>query len=353
MRELNVEVARNYDYTIFIEKNLLNNFEQFKDFFFKYEKAVIITDSNVAPLYLKHVEKNINKLGCKTQEIIIEAGEKSKSFEESQKIYQHLLEYNITRGDLLIALGGGVVGDLTGFCAATYMRGIDFIQIPTTLLAQVDSSIGGKVGINFYKGKNLIGSFYQPKMVLIDTETLKTLASEIFSEGMAEVIKYGCIYDNQLFQKLEYMETHEIMENIDEIIERCCKIKKFVVEKDEMEKGLRRILNFGHTMGHVIETYYNYEKYYHGESVAIGMAYMADIGEKKGITKSGTKDSVINLLEKFNLPTELPNLNKELVFTIISKDKKFEGNKIHLIFLKEIGVSTVITVDKHQLSEYI
>ncbi|MFZ7133779.1 MAG: 3-dehydroquinate synthase [Eubacteriales bacterium] len=353
MREINVAVARQYHYSIIIKKGLLKELNQFKQFFFKYDKVVMVTDGNVAPIYLKHLEKEIKKMGCKTHEIIIEPGEKSKSIEGAQEIYQSLLGFNINRGDLIIALGGGVVGDLTGYCASTYLRGIDYISIPTTLLAQVDSSVGGKVGINFAKGKNLIGSFYQPKMVLIDPETLHTLPKRNFAEGMAEIIKYSCIYDEQLFQQLRHMEEDEVLQSIDEIIENCCSIKKEIVEEDEMESGLRRILNFGHTIGHVIEAYFNYDKYSHGEAVAIGMAYMAYIGEKKGFTLQGTGDLIKELLIKYHLPTILPSLDKEDASEIIFKDKKFDGSKIHLIFLKEIGQTVVVTVDKHQLYAYI
>lgn len=353
MREINVLVTRNHSYPINIKEGLLGELNQYQDFFFKYDKAVIITDKNVASHYLKSLEKVVSKMGCKTHEIIIEPGEKSKTIEKAQEIYHSLIEYNVTRGDLLIALGGGVVGDLVGYCASTFLRGIDFIQIPTSLLAQVDSSVGGKVGINFDKGKNIIGSFYQPKMVIIDPYTLKTLPSRNIAEGMAEIIKYSCIYDESLCQQLTIVDKEVIFENIGEIIEKCCIIKKNIVEKDEMESGLRRVLNFGHTIGHVIEAYYNYEKYSHGEGVAVGMHYMAEVGEKKGITKVGTKERIKILLEKYDLPTQHPDLNKDEAYKIMLKDKKFDGNKIHLVFLKEIGETIIIAVDKHQLSQYI
>ncbi|MFZ7121825.1 MAG: 3-dehydroquinate synthase [Eubacteriaceae bacterium] len=353
MRDIKVKINRTHNYSIMIKKGILDQLDILKNTFFKYEKAVIISDENVSPIYLKHISKQIKNMGCKMHEIIVEVGEKSKSLEQVQEIYQHFLEYNITRSDVIIALGGGIVGDLTGYCASTYLRGVDFIQIPTSLLAQVDSSVGGKVGVNLSKGKNLVGSFYQPKVVIIDPKTLDTLPSSNFAEGMAEVIKYGCIYDRNLFEKLIDYDTEELLNNIEDIIEKCCTIKKEVVEKDEMEKDLRRILNFGHTLGHVIEAYYNYEKYSHGESVAIGMYCFSVVGEKMGVTKIGTSEKLKKVLIKFNLPVNYPDLDKELAFEIINRDKKFDGNKINLVFLKEIGKSLIISVDKHQLKEYI
>ncbi|MBF7096436.1 3-dehydroquinate synthase [Alkalibacter mobilis] len=350
---INVEVHRDYKYTIDVSKGILDKLERYRNLFFRYEKVVIITDENVAPLYLKKVERQIEKFGCKTQEIIIPPGESSKSLSMAEEIYHHFSEYNLTRSDAVIALGGGVVGDLAGFCASTYLRGVDFIQIPTTLLAQVDSSIGGKVGVNLTKGKNLVGSFYQPKSVIVDPRSLKTLKDRIFNDGMAEVIKYGCIYDKTLFNKLYQSTAEELTKDLENTIATCCSIKKEVIEEDERETGLRKILNFGHTLGHVLETYFNYQKYTHGEAVAIGMYHITVKSEKKGITKYGTSDKIKEILIKNGLPYTMPYLEQEKIEEILFRDKKFSGDKITLVLLKEIGESVLYSMDKNQLVEFI
>ncbi|MPW26216.1 3-dehydroquinate synthase [Alkalibaculum sp. M08DMB] len=353
IKDITVNVNRDYNYNIVIQKGLLQNLDCFKDIFDNYGKVIIISDTNVAKLYLNDVMESIKSMGCVIHEIIIDSGEKSKTLDKAYDIYEKLLQYNATRGDLMIALGGGVVGDLTGYCASTYLRGLDFIQIPTSLLAQVDSSVGGKVGVNLKQGKNLIGSFYQPKLVIIDSNTLQTLPERVFADGMAEVIKYGCIYDDVLFEKLLKINKNNLMEIIDEVIETCCNIKKEVVEKDEMEKNLRRILNFGHTLGHVVESYFHLEKYTHGESVALGMYAFAQLGEKKGITKVGTSSSIKSILKKYGLPTDFPKLDRDKVLDIVSKDKKFEGSHIHLVLLECIGKTKIQTIENYQIEEYI
>lgn len=354
MKKLNVFTKREHLYNIFVSKGLLDKLDEFSHLFFNYKRVIIITDKNVAEHYLKHVQKQIVHLGCKTHEIIIEPGEKSKSLSDAEEIYHHLVEYNITRSDCIIALGGGVVGDLSGYCASTFLRGIDFMQIPTTLLAQVDSSIGGKVGINLSKGKNLIGSFYQPKAVLIDPNVLITLEDKYFNDGMAEVIKYGCIYDKELFQKLSTIPSkEELMNEIEDIIFTCCNIKKEVVEEDEREKRMRRILNFGHTLGHVIEAYYNYKDYSHGEAVAIGMYQITLMSEKRGITLNGTAEKIKEILTKYHLHYKMPTIKKEELLKILYKDKKFDGDKLNLVLLKQIGETEIIKVNKEKIEEYL
>ena len=353
MEGIKVELHRDYRYTIDVENGVLEELEKYNDTFFRYEKAVIITDANVAPLYLKHISKQISQAGCKVHELVIAPGEHSKSLAKAEEIYHHFSEYNMTRSDLVVALGGGVVGDLAGFCASTYLRGIDFIQVPTTLLAQVDSSVGGKVGVNLSKGKNLVGSFYQPQAVIVDPNVIKTLPKRNFSEGMAEVIKYGCIYDKDLFNRIYYDRENEIKNGLAEIIHRCCAIKKEVTEEDEREGGLRKILNFGHTIGHVLEAYFNYQKFSHGEAVAIGMSHITVKSEKKGITKKGTADKIKSILEKNDLPYTMPYLEQDKVEEILFRDKKFSGDKITLVLLKEIGEAVLVKMDRNQLIEFI
>lgn len=353
MGNIMVDIHRDYKYAIEVENGLLDDLDRYRNLFFRYEKAVLITDENVAPHYLRQVEKQIDKAGCKTHAIILPPGEGTKSLEKAEEIYHHFSEYNLSRGDLVVALGGGVVGDLTGFCASTYLRGVDFIQIPTTLLAQVDSSVGGKVGVNLSKGKNLVGSFYQPKAVIVDPLTLKTLNKRVFCDGMAEVIKYGCIQDKGLFDRLMMGSVQAPPEEIDEIIESCCTIKRNVIQEDERETGLRRILNFGHTLGHVLETYFNYQKYSHGEAVAIGMYHITTKSESRGITKEGTSEKLKELLLAYDLPVTMPYLEQERVEEILFRDKKFSGNKITLILLKDIGETVMVSMDKNQLVEFI
>ena len=240
-----------------------------------------------------------------------------------------------------IALGGGVVGDISGFAASTFLRGIKFIQIPTTLLAQVDSSVGGKVAVNLDGGKNLVGSFYQPKAVLIDPDMLSTLSERIFNDGMAEVIKYALIWDKELFSELE-KDTLDI----EKIIYTCVDIKRQVVEEDEFDTGKRMILNFGHTYGHVVESAYNYETYTHGEGVAIGMARITERTEKMGITKVGTYDKIVSILKKYDLCFDDYSIDKETAANIMLRDKKSAGGSINYIVLKEIGTCDIMKMDR-------
>ena len=247
---------------------------------------------------------------------------------------------------MILTLGGGVIGDLGGFVASTFLRGVPFIQVPTTLLAQVDSSVGGKVAVDLDKGKNLVGSFYHPKKVIIDPEVLNSLSDRVFNDGMAEVIKYGCIKDKEFFNNLlQYENKEEVMNNIEYIIHNCCKIKKEVVEKDEKDTGERMLLNFGHTIGHAIEQYYNYNKYTHGEAVAIGMYEITKISEASFETEKGTADIIKNILIKYNLPYKLDIDINEIKETI-SLDKKNIDNKLNLIFISKIGESKIVKRDR-------
>ena len=246
-----------------------------------------------------------------------------------------------------------MVGDLGGFVASTFLRGVDFIQVPTTLLSQIDSSVGGKVGVNLTGGKNLVGSFYQPKEVYIDTELLKTLSKRYLHDGVAEAIKYGCIKSLYLFELFEKIEqSEEILNYAEEIVEICCNIKKEVVENDEFDRGERMILNFGHTIGHGIEKNYNYKVYTHGQAVGIGMYRITSKSEEKGLTKQGTTERVKKLLEKFDLPTEI-NLSKEEILKNIAMDKKREQSKITIIILSELGHGKLLKIDFNNLKNYI
>lgn len=313
-------------------------------------KVAVITDSNVGPLYGDRLYKSLATSGFEVKMITVNAGEKSKSMSVLESLYDQLLEFKITRTDLIVALGGGVIGDLTGYAAASLLRGIPFVQIPTTLLSQVDSSVGGKVAVNLPRGKNLVGAFYQPKKVIIDTECLRTLTSEFLADGMAEVIKYGAISDAELFELLENInDTKELFAKIPEIVYTCCDIKRQVVEEDEFDTGGRMILNFGHTYGHAIEKKYGFGEFTHGTAVAVGMVMACERGERDGITPTGTAKRMKKILENYSLPTQA-QITADDLQTAVGVDKKGDGSKINLILLEKIGKAMIQPVLKSEIS---
>ncbi len=282
-------------------------------------KVLIVTDSGVPTEYSKSLAAQ-----CKTPYIAtVPMGEESKSLEIFEELCAAMLEHGFTRSDCVVAVGGGVCGDLAGFAAASYMRGIDFYNIPTTVLSQVDSSVGGKTAVNFNGVKNIIGAFYQPKAVLIDPDTLKTLSERHFSNGLAEAVKMSLTFDKELFELFESSDVHK---NIETIIERSVKIKSAVVEKDEKESGLRKVLNFGHTMGHAVESAEELGGLYHGECVALGMLPMCS---------PEIRERLKTVLKKLELPTEYHG-DLEKLISAASHDKKFSGEKVTVITLSEI-----------------
>lgn len=305
------------------------------------KKVFVVTDSNVDALYGGTLCGKLAENGFDVYRYAAPAGEASKSLDMAGRIYGALAESGITRSDAIIALGGGVVGDLAGFVAATFLRGIPFIQIPTTLLAQVDSSVGGKTAINLPQGKNLVGAFYQPEAVFIDPAALDTLPDKYFRDGMAEVIKYGFIRDAGLLGLLAELDgRHGVTERAEEIICRCCSIKKEIVERDERDTGERMLLNFGHTLGHAVESLSGYG-YSHGESVAIGMYAAGKLGEMSGITEPGTADMIKGILIQYGLPYKLPEMSEERLNKIIARDKKMLGGKINYILLERPGRAVI------------
>lgn len=327
-------------YPIIIEKGLIDKISEKVKNVYKGKKIFILTDENVNKYYGKKVVSALSEY-FDVKLVSLKAGEETKNFNTLPMVYNELLDFNLTRSDLIITLGGGVIGDLGGFVASSYLRGIDFIQVPTSLLAQVDSSVGGKVAVDLERGKNLVGSFYHPKAVLIDPEVLNTLDNRFFIDGMAEVIKYGCIKDKMFFEFLYEMENNsDVIDNMERVIHKCCDIKRIVVESDEKDKGERMLLNFGHTLGHAIEQYYNYTKYTHGEAVAIGMYEITKISEAKGLTVKGTAERIKEILIKYNLPYKM-DVNIEEIFDTINLDKKKLGKSLNLIILKEIGNSEI------------
>lgn len=319
----------------------------------KAQRAAVISDSNVDALYGERLQAALAGSGFKVTRIVFPAGEKSKSLTELARIYDRLAEAGITRSDLVVALGGGVTGDLGGFAAATFLRGVDYVQIPTSLLAQIDSSVGGKVAVDLPAGKNLVGNFYQPKLVLIDTMLLKTLPVRFLHDGLAEAIKYGCIRDRALFEKIAAMrDDDELLENIGGIVERCCAIKAEIVEYDEFDTGERMVLNFGHTIGHAVEKCSNYESFTHGEAVGIGMLLLTRQTERLGLTESGTAAAIYDVLKKYNLPVDADYGNEELL-KAAGMDKKKSGSSITLVILKNIGTSFLQKTNWQDLPEYI
>ncbi len=336
----------NREYDIKIEKGILDKTGALISENYKPCTVCVVTDRNVAPLYGERVLKSLEKSGFVPHIITVPAGEGSKSMEMLEQLYTKMLDMGMTRTDLIVALGGGVVGDLTGFCSATLLRGIPFVQIPTTLLAQVDSSVGGKVAVNLPKGKNLVGSFNQPKLVIIDPLCLETLTDRVFADGMAEVIKYGVILDKDLFEKLESSSSRRaIMEIIEYIIYRSCQLKGEVVEEDELDTGKRMILNFGHTFGHAMEKKHHFSDYTHGEAVAAGMVMAAEYGEHTGITASGTAKRIEELVSALGLPSKI-EIDKQSLLDAVKVDKKGEGNDVTLIIPEEIGKVIPLKIHK-------
>lgn len=326
---------------IYIERGLAGRLHSELHALCPTKKVFVITDSNVDALYGGALCRRLSESGFDVYSCAVPPGEASKSLETAGRVYAALAESGMTRSDTIIALGGGVAGDLAGFAAATFLRGVPFIQIPTTLLAQVDSSVGGKTAVNLPHGKNLVGVFYQPKAVFIDPATLDTLPDKHFRDGMAEVVKYGFIRDAGLLGFLEEAAGRRgVSENAEEIICRCCSIKKEIVERDELDTGERMLLNFGHTLGHAVESLSGYE-YSHGESVAIGMYAAGKLGEMAGITEHGTADRIKRISTMYELPYKLPKINKERLYEIVGRDKKKLGGEVHFILLERPGRAVI------------
>lgn len=341
MKKLLVNLGDN-SYNIEIEKGLIKNVGNKIKELFNCNKVFILTDKNVDKYYGDIVEKSLEEAGFETSKYVIIPGEESKSFHSLLPIYNKLLDFRLTRKDLIITLGGGVVGDLGGFIASTFLRGVPFVQIPTSLLSQVDSSVGGKVGVDLERGKNLVGSFYQPKLVLIDPYVLNTLEEKFFKDGMGEVIKYGFIKDFELYKLLNSLNSREeVMENIEHIIYTCCNIKREIVERDEKDLGERMILNFGHTLGHAIEKKYGFKEFTHGEAVGIGMYLITKLSEEKGLVLNNYSESVKEILVRHGLPFNIDLGDKDEIIETISLDKKNMGSVLKVVIMKEIGNAEV------------
>ena len=338
MKTLHIDLGeRSYD--IHIASGLLDKVgEEIEKVCPKARRLAVVTDTNVDPLYSERVTKSMEAAGFYPAVFTAPAGEGTKCATHLAALWEGMMDFGLTRTDAVVALGGGVVGDLAGFAAATLLRGVDFIQIPTTLLAQVDSSVGGKVAIDLAHGKNLAGCFWQPKVVLMDPDVLGTLDDKTFSDGMAEVIKYGCIADKDFFDFLcAHPSRQEIMANIEHVLYTCCDIKRSVVEEDERDTGKRMILNFGHTVGHAFELAGNYETWTHGQAVAAGMCTALQLCFGLGVMENDEGiPALMELLKALGLPTHI-DCDWETMVKAIGLDKKGEGKDITMIFLKKMG----------------
>lgn len=328
-----------FEYPIYIGLNILNKIGNQLN----KKRVLIISNPQVYTLYGKKLTNALSD--CKIEKFLIPDGEKYKTIDTVNSIYDYLIEKKFDRGSYIIAMGGGVIGDISGYVASTYMRGIKYVHVPTTLLAQVDSSIGGKVGVNHPRAKNVIGSFYQPQFVYSDIKTLGTLQDDEFTNGMSEVIKYALIIDKIFFEFLMRHDKKSIRkeETLLGVVTRCAQIKANIVEKDEKERDLRRILNFGHTIGHALESASGY-MLKHGTAVSIGMVVAIDISIKKGIFREDDKIRALNMLEKYGLPTTIKRFDAREIIEIMKHDKKISNNKIQFILLNSIG-NTVICDD--------
>lgn len=311
-------------------------------------RCVLVSDSNVAPLYAGKVCTALEKAGFSVSATVIPAGEQHKTLSVCGDLLSFFAESNLTRSDFVVALGGGVVGDMAGFAAAIYQRGIDFVQMPTTLLSACDASVGGKTAVDLPEGKNLAGAFHQPRLVLCDTDTFDTLPSAVFTEGLSEVIKHALIADGAFFR---FLAEEEIRTNIASVVARNMEIKASVVAEDEREHGRRKVLNFGHTLGHAMEKLSGYSLS-HGEAVAVGMVLAARGAERLGYSPRGTEEAVLSLLTRFSLPTVCPYSAEEL-FAAATSDKKRSGDSIDIVILKEIGAADTLRLSMDELRSFM
>ena len=345
---ISIEVKASRSYQVHIGNGLLLQLGQRTKELTKAQKTVLVSDTNVYPLYGKIAENSLEAAGFQVLSFVFSAGEESKNADTYLQLLNFLAENQVTRADCLVALGGGVVGDLTGFTAATYLRGVAYIQVPTTVLAAVDSSVGGKTAIDLPVGKNLVGAFYQPKMVLCDPDTLNTLPTDVFRDGCAEVIKYGVLYDRAL---LDHLLEHGIDFLREQVIARCVELKRDVVMEDEFDTGARMKLNLGHTIGHGVEAKSNYTVS-HGKAVAIGLCVVARAAAAYGYCTEAVRDKIISAVKKFSLPTKTVFDAHSLFFGALS-DKKRSGSHVDLIIPFDIGDCRVMPLELTQIQSFI
>lgn len=350
MNIVSVKASQSYD--VVIGRGLIASCGEYIKKVTGAKSFAVVSDDNVDKLYGDIVEKSLKEQGFEVCRFVFPHGEASKCSAVLNDIYMFLTENHITRSDCLIALGGGVVGDITGYAAATYLRGLDYVQVPTSLLAQVDSSVGGKTAIDLPCGKNLVGAFKQPKLVLCDIAALDTLPRDFFIDGMGEVVKYGMIKSPELFDILSGNDIDSIKNILEDIITRCVSIKRDVVEADEFDKGERMLLNFGHTLGHSVEQHYNYTGISHGRAVAIGMALITGRAENKDLCADGTLDKLTACLKRYELPfsTDIPV--SKLADACLN-DKKRAGGSIYIIICSECGKSSAVKMSIDEFMQFI
>ncbi|MBQ5995338.1 MAG: 3-dehydroquinate synthase [Clostridia bacterium] len=308
----------------------------------------IVTDDLVDRLYSQTVEVSLKQQGFETVKYVFKNGEASKNISVFSEMLEFMAQSRLTRGDCILALGGGVVGDMAGFCAATYLRGVPYIQLPTTLLAMVDSSVGGKTAIDLRAGKNLAGAFYQPELVIADVDTLATLKAETFADGMAETIKYGVLFDREFF---DFLKENDASGELEKIVKRCIEFKRDTVERDETEKGERALLNLGHTIGHAIEKCSSYTVT-HGSAVAAGMCIIAKGAYRCGLCEENIYDELVSILKKYGLPTE-STFTSEQLFDMALSDKKMKSDGITLVIPEKIGRCRLLKAELSLLKDII
>ena len=343
MKRIKVKTTR--EYSVLVGSGAISQLKEELPLVTNANRILVVSDDNVAPL---HLDSLLSKLSdYNTYSLILTHGEENKNIETVLSILTYLKENSFDRDDLVIALGGGVVGDISAFASSIYMRGIDFINIPTTLLSQVDSSVGGKTGVDFCGAKNIVGSFFQPRLVICDTDYLKTLPEDIFSDGCAEVIKYAFIGDDELLPIIE----DGIKKNIDEIVYRCVYDKDLVVSRDEFDRGDRALLNFGHTIGHAVESLSDY-KVSHGKAVAIGMSMITLGAEKLGVCPTGVYDRLVTVLKANSLPTTT-NTDKDDIMSAVRNDKKKSGDRITAVLPIDMCCCVTRKLTFEMLSEYV
>lgn len=342
-------------YDIVIERGGLNQVGDWLRTLWGDKKVAIISDNRVAKLYASIVEKSLEKAGFQVVRFEFLQGEASKNLTTVSKVYDFLATQGMTRSDGIVALGGGVVGDLAGFAASTYMRGISFVQIPTSLTAQVDSSIGGKTGVNTALAKNMVGTFAQPDGVFIDPEVLSTLGHRELIEGMGEVIKYGLIQDTELWEELEAMDgsVESILEHAESIISHSCLVKRDHVVADELDNGIRLYLNFGHTIGHAIEATAGYGQVMHGEAVSMGMVQLSRVAEEKGLMPKGITQKIEEMCRKFGLPVTYENWDKEALYQALTHDKKARGTNLKLVIVPELGKAAIHQIPLQEMKDFL
>lgn len=347
-----VTIKASSRYDVIIDRGLMQRCGELVKNVTKAEKFALITDDSVEKLFADTVTRSLEECGYTVCRFVFPHGEASKCAATLNDIYGFLAENNFTRSDAVIALGGGVTGDMSGYAAATYLRGMDFIQIPTSLLAQVDSSVGGKTAIDIPQGKNLVGAFKQPKLVICDISALDTLPREFLIDGMGEVVKYGMIKSRELFKILEAHNIDSIMDIMEDIVTCCVSIKRDVIEADEFDKGERMLLNFGHTLGHSIEQYYNYTGVSHGRAVAKGMEMITRLAEDKGMSVEGLTDRLMKCLENYELNIDVEPEPPELGGACMN-DKKRDGGSISVIVCRDAGISSAVKMSIDEFTAFL